>query len=177
MTHLTEFMKLFFPLGLGIRPRGPKSIYFQLFPFISILFPGKCVKFNKRPAPLSSVSDSSFYKSYTNNRRNSAVTTPTQKPLRERIIHLLALKPYRKPELLLWLERERASPKDKAELGAILEEVKKEVFVPSESPIWAFYSLWSHLSLWYQVLHLYRFRKTEVKARCNSTEQYDIIKL
>lgn len=51
--------------------------------------------------------------------------TPTQKPLRERIIHLLALKPYRKPELLLWLERERASPKDKAELGATLEEVAK----------------------------------------------------
>lgn len=48
---------------------------------------------------------------------------PTQKPLRERIIHLLALKPYRKPELLLWLERERVGPKDKAELGAILDEV------------------------------------------------------
>ncbi|KAG7222408.1 hypothetical protein INR49_016267 [Caranx melampygus] len=48
-----------------------------------------------------------------------------QKPLRERIIHLLALKPYRKPELLLWLERERASPKDKAELSPILEEVAK----------------------------------------------------
>lgn len=46
-----------------------------------------------------------------------------QKPLRERIIHLLALKSYRKPELLLWLERERVGPKDKAELGAILEEV------------------------------------------------------
>lgn len=49
----------------------------------------------------------------------------TQKPLRERIIHLLALKPYRKPELLLWLERERVSPKDKAELGAILDEVRR----------------------------------------------------
>lgn len=45
--------------------------------------------------------------------------------MKERIIHLLALKPYRKPELLLWLERERATPKDKAELGAILEEVAK----------------------------------------------------
>lgn len=53
------------------------------------------------------------------------MATPTQKPLRERIIHLLALKPYRKPELLLWLERERASPKDKAELSPILEEVRK----------------------------------------------------
>ncbi len=52
------------------------------------------------------------------------MSTATQKPLRERIIHLLALKPYRKPELLLWLERERAGPKDKAELGPILEEVR-----------------------------------------------------
>lgn len=48
-----------------------------------------------------------------------------QKPLKDRIVHLLALKPYRKPELLLWLEREKASPKDKAELGAVLEEVAK----------------------------------------------------
>ncbi|KAM9366411.1 RNA polymerase II elongation factor ELL2-like [Symphorus nematophorus] len=86
--------------------------------------PSKCVKFHKRPAPLS-VSDSNFSKQSTNNRRNGGMAMPAQKPLRERIIHLLALKPYRKPELLLWLERERASPKDKAELGAILEEVAK----------------------------------------------------
>ncbi|XP_026234764.1 RNA polymerase II elongation factor ELL-like [Anabas testudineus] len=86
--------------------------------------PSKCVKFQKRPAP-PPASDSSFYKQATNNRRNGGLVPPTHKPLRERIIHLLALKPYRKPELLLWLERERASPKDKAELGAILEEVSK----------------------------------------------------
>uniref|UniRef100_A0A4W6FJ60 OCEL domain-containing protein n=1 Tax=Lates calcarifer TaxID=8187 RepID=A0A4W6FJ60_LATCA len=86
--------------------------------------PSKCVKFHKRPAP-PSASDSSFYKPSTNNRRNSSTATPTQKPLRERIIHLLALKPYRKPELLLWLERERAGPKDKAELNPVLEEVAK----------------------------------------------------
>ncbi|XP_010730382.3 RNA polymerase II elongation factor ELL [Larimichthys crocea] len=88
--------------------------------------PSKCVKFHKRPAPLST-SDSGFHKQSTavNNRRNGGMATPTQKPFRERIIHLLALKPYRKPELLLWLERERAGPKDKAELGAILEEVAK----------------------------------------------------
>ncbi|KAF3686806.1 RNA polymerase II elongation factor ELL Eleven-nineteen lysine-rich leukemia protein [Channa argus] len=86
--------------------------------------PSKCVKFHKRPvAPPAS--DSSFYKQSANNRRNGGMLTPTQKPLRERIIHLLALKPYRKPELLLWLEKERASPKDKAELGAVLEEVSK----------------------------------------------------
>lgn len=51
------------------------------------------------------------------------MATSMQKPLKDRIVHLLVLKPYRKPELLLWLERERASLKDKAELGAVLEEV------------------------------------------------------
>ncbi|KAA8596039.1 hypothetical protein FQN60_011330, partial [Etheostoma spectabile] len=86
--------------------------------------PSKCVKFHKRSAPLSA-SDSSFPKHSTNNRRNGGILTPTQKSLRERIIHLLALKPYKKPELLLWLERERAGPKDKVELGAILEEVHR----------------------------------------------------
>ncbi|XP_067827682.1 RNA polymerase II elongation factor ELL2 isoform X2 [Heptranchias perlo] len=48
-----------------------------------------------------------------------------QKPLRDRIIHLLALKPYKKPELILWLEREKANPKDKAELSFILDQVAK----------------------------------------------------
>ncbi|XP_022055245.2 RNA polymerase II elongation factor ELL-like [Acanthochromis polyacanthus] len=87
--------------------------------------PSKCIKYQKRPAAPLSASDSSFCKQPTNNRRNGTLATPTQKPLRDRIIHLLALKPYRKPELLLWLERERASPKDKAELSATLEEVAK----------------------------------------------------
>lgn len=54
---------------------------------------------------------------------NGCIATATHKPFRERIIHLLALKAYRKPELLLWMERERASPRDKARLGGILEEV------------------------------------------------------
>lgn len=89
---------------------------------ITVVFSGKCVKFNKRPSPLSA-SDSSLQKPFTNNLKNGSTATPAQRPLRERIIHLLVLKPYRKPELLLWMERERASPKDKAELGGILEEV------------------------------------------------------
>ncbi|KAM8894692.1 RNA polymerase II elongation factor ELL2-like [Spinachia spinachia] len=86
--------------------------------------PTKCVKLHKRPAPVCA-SDSSVHKLSTNNRKNGGMAAPTQKPLRERIIHLLALKPYRKPELLLWLERERAGPKDKTELCATLEEVAR----------------------------------------------------
>lgn len=94
---------------------------------------GKCVKYQKRPA-LPSASDSSFHKQSTNNRRNGSTAMPSQKPLRDRIIHLLALKPYRKPELLLWLERERAGPKDKAELGAVLEEVPRNKKHAAVSP-------------------------------------------
>ncbi|PWA18945.1 hypothetical protein CCH79_00004832 [Gambusia affinis] len=85
--------------------------------------PSKSVKYPKRSAPLSAP-ESSFFKQPATNRRSCGMPTPTLKPLRERIIHLLALKPYRKPELLLWLERERAATKDKAELGAVLDEVK-----------------------------------------------------
>ncbi|XP_047218262.1 RNA polymerase II elongation factor ELL2-like [Girardinichthys multiradiatus] len=86
--------------------------------------PSKNLKYQKRSAP-PAASDTNFYKQSANKRRNSSMPAPIQKPLKERIIHLLALKPYRKPELLLWLERERAGTKDKAELGAVLEEVAK----------------------------------------------------
>lgn len=82
----------------------------------------KGVKFHKRLAPLCS-SDNSFQKQSASNKRNGCIATATHKPFRERIIHLLALKAYRKPELLLWMEGERAGLRDKAELGAILEEV------------------------------------------------------
>ncbi|XP_011491202.1 RNA polymerase II elongation factor ELL2 [Oryzias latipes] len=86
--------------------------------------PSKCIKYQKRPTPLP-VSDGNLHKQPANNRRNGGANPLSQKPLKDRIIHLLALKPYRKPELLLWLERERSAPKDKAELGAVLEEVAK----------------------------------------------------
>ncbi|CAG00837.1 unnamed protein product, partial [Tetraodon nigroviridis] len=84
----------------------------------------KGVKFHKRLAPLCA-SENSFQRQSASNRRNSCIATATHKPFRERIIHLLALKAYRKPELLLWMEQEKASPRDKAELGGILEEVAK----------------------------------------------------
>lgn len=84
---------------------------------------GKSAKYQKRLASLSAP-ENNFYKPPTNSRRTESMAALLQKPLKERIVHLLALKPYRKPELLLWLERERAGAKDKAELNAVLEEVK-----------------------------------------------------
>lgn len=86
-----------------------------------VLILGKCVKVQRKQALVSS-SDGSNKHSPSNKR--SLVPSPVaHRPLRDRIIHLLALKPYRKPELLLWLERERASLKDKADLTSVLDEV------------------------------------------------------
>ncbi|KAF3854790.1 hypothetical protein F7725_022845 [Dissostichus mawsoni] len=85
--------------------------------------PSKFVKVQRKQG-LVSGSDGTNKHSPSNKR--SLVPSPVaHRPLRDRIIHLLALKPYRKPELLLWLERERASLKDKADLTSILEEVGK----------------------------------------------------
>ncbi|XP_074533942.1 RNA polymerase II elongation factor ELL2 isoform X2 [Halichoeres trimaculatus] len=85
--------------------------------------PSKCVKVQRKQG-LVSISDSSNKHSPSNKR--SLVSSPVaHRPLRDRIIHLLALKPYKKPELLLWLERERASQKDKADLTSVLDEVAK----------------------------------------------------
>lgn len=58
------------------------------------------------------------------NKRSLVPNPVAHRPLRDRVVHLLALKPYRKPELLLWLERERAGPKDKADLASVLDEVR-----------------------------------------------------
>ncbi|XP_042199960.1 RNA polymerase II elongation factor ELL [Callorhinchus milii] len=57
--------------------------------------------------------------------KKSNASLVVHKPLRDRIIHLLALKPYKKPELILWLEREKNDPKDKADLPFVLDQVAK----------------------------------------------------
>lgn len=46
------------------------------------------------------------------------------RPLRERLVHLLALKPYRKPELLVRLTKEGLSPQDKDTLDSVLQQVR-----------------------------------------------------
>ncbi|XP_053709352.1 RNA polymerase II elongation factor ELL isoform X1 [Synchiropus splendidus] len=45
------------------------------------------------------------------------------RPLRERLIHLLALKPYKKPELILRLQKDSLSPSDKDCLDSHLQQV------------------------------------------------------
>ncbi|KAK5605418.1 hypothetical protein CRENBAI_025617 [Crenichthys baileyi] len=85
--------------------------------------PNKCVKVQRKQG-LVSGSDS-INKHSPSNKRPLLPSPVAHRPLRDRIIHLLALKPYRKLDMLLWLERERASPKDKADLTSVLEEVAK----------------------------------------------------
>ncbi|XP_071397598.1 RNA polymerase II elongation factor ELL [Centroberyx affinis] len=46
-----------------------------------------------------------------------------QRPLRERLTHLLALKPYKKPELILRLQKDGLSPLDKDSLDSHLQQV------------------------------------------------------
>ncbi|TRY86949.1 hypothetical protein DNTS_021841 [Danionella cerebrum] len=85
--------------------------------------PSKCVKIKKKQGLVPCIENPS--KHSPSNKKNGVPGPVTHRPLRERVIHLLALKPYSKAELLLWLEKEKAGPKDKAELSAVLDEVAK----------------------------------------------------
>ncbi|KAG9330484.1 hypothetical protein JZ751_024208 [Albula glossodonta] len=85
--------------------------------------PSKCVKIQKKPGPLATPDN--LHKHSPNSKRGGAAGAGPHRPLRDRLLHLLALKPYKKPELLLWLEREQAGPRDKTDLGSVLEEIAK----------------------------------------------------
>ncbi|NXT32564.1 ELL2 factor, partial [Pelecanoides urinatrix] len=56
-------------------------------------------------------------------RRTHTHNAVSQRPYRDRVIHLLALKSYKKPELLARLQRDGVNQKDKNSLGTILQQV------------------------------------------------------
>ncbi|XP_035745211.1 RNA polymerase II elongation factor ELL2 isoform X2 [Egretta garzetta] len=56
-------------------------------------------------------------------RRTHTHNTVSQRPYRDRVIHLLALKSYKKPELLARLQRDGVNQKDKNSLGTVLQQV------------------------------------------------------
>ncbi|KAM9331276.1 RNA polymerase II elongation factor ELL2 [Gastrophryne carolinensis] len=56
-------------------------------------------------------------------RKTPIANSIAQRPYRERVIHLLALKPYKKPEILARLHRDGVNQKDKNSLGVILQQV------------------------------------------------------
>lgn len=57
-------------------------------------------------------------------RRTHANNAVSQRPYRDRVIHLLALKTYKKPELLARLQRDGVNLKDRNSLTAILQQVR-----------------------------------------------------
>ncbi|CAJ0940622.1 unnamed protein product [Ranitomeya imitator] len=56
-------------------------------------------------------------------RKTNIGNSIAQRPYRERVIHLLALKPYKKPEILARLHKDGVNQKDKNSLGVILPQV------------------------------------------------------
>uniref|UniRef100_A0A4W3H858 Elongation factor RNA polymerase II n=1 Tax=Callorhinchus milii TaxID=7868 RepID=A0A4W3H858_CALMI len=61
----------------------------------------------------------------------------SQRPFRDRVIHLLALKPYKKPELILRLQKDGVSQQDKDSLENLLQQVanmnsKDGTFTPKD---------------------------------------------
>ncbi|NXH53146.1 ELL2 factor, partial [Rhabdornis inornatus] len=107
-------------------------------------------------------------------RRCSAVC---QRPVRDRVIHLLALKNYKKPELLTHLQREGIVEKDKETLGKILQEVAnldanensfslKERFFKDIQEDWPGYSDSDR-----QMLEVTLFQKTAPSQNVTSTSQ------
>lgn len=52
--------------------------------------------------------------------------TPQHRPLRERLMHLLALKPYKKPELILRLQKDGLLPSEKDSLDSHLQQVRMQ---------------------------------------------------
>uniref|UniRef100_UPI00398E6358 RNA polymerase II elongation factor ELL n=1 Tax=Pristiophorus japonicus TaxID=55135 RepID=UPI00398E6358 len=57
------------------------------------------------------------------NAMKKYVSNVSQRPYRDRVIHLLALKPYRKPELILRLQKDGVSQQDKDSLENLLQQV------------------------------------------------------
>lgn len=64
-------------------------------------------------------------------RKTHGGSSVSQRPYRDRVIHLLALKAYKKPELLARLQKDGVNQKDKNSLGAILQQVRHAERVPS----------------------------------------------
>lgn len=48
----------------------------------------------------------------------------SQRPFRDRVLHLLALRPYRKAELLLRLQKDGLAQADKDALDGLLQQVR-----------------------------------------------------
>ncbi|KAF5892369.1 RNA polymerase II elongation factor ELL, partial [Clarias magur] len=84
---------------------------------------GKRVQIRKPVTALSDVAPSRRFSRPVLISSNMKKSTAPPRPLRERLVHLLALKPYRKPELLVRLTKDGLSPQDKDTLDSLLQQV------------------------------------------------------
>ncbi|KAF4083525.1 hypothetical protein AMELA_G00142620 [Ameiurus melas] len=84
---------------------------------------GKRVQIRKAAMAFSDVAPSRRFSRPVLISSNMKKSTALPRPLRERLVHLLALKPYRKPELLVRLTKDGLSPQDKDTLDSLLQQV------------------------------------------------------
>lgn len=73
-----------------------------------------------------------------------------ERPLRERVTHLLALRPYKRPELILRLQKDGLTAGDKDTLDSVLSEVNNILLTPDKcrSQSKALYSHYMSDTLW-----------------------------
>ncbi|XP_007897074.1 RNA polymerase II elongation factor ELL [Callorhinchus milii] len=111
-----------------------------------VIKPGRCgvpvKKFQlRKPAP--GVSDTAPQRrrpipvNLANAMKKCVNNSISQRPFRDRVIHLLALKPYKKPELILRLQKDGVSQQDKDSLENLLQQVanmnsKDGTFTPKD---------------------------------------------
>lgn len=93
------------------------------------LISGKKVQFRK-PAPGAADAVPSRKRATPINLANairkssgSVASSVLQRPFRDRVLHLLALRPYRKAELLLRLQKDGLTQADKDTLDSLLQQV------------------------------------------------------
>lgn len=76
-------------------------------------------------APLRRSSRPVIISSSALSKKNAA----QHRPLRERLLHLLALKPYKKPELILRLQKDGLQQSDKDCLNSLLQQVLCPLYI------------------------------------------------
>lgn len=121
---------------LGISPRGAEGHRGPPPPHIPnalVLVAGKKVQFRK-PAPGATDAVPSRKRATPINLASaikkssvggiSGGSGVSQRPFRDRVLHLLALRPYRKAELLLRLQKDGLAQADKDALDGLLQQVR-----------------------------------------------------
>lgn len=96
---------------------------------------------------------------FASNRKS--VGEVQERPLRERVTHLLALRPYKRPELILRLQKDGLTAADKDTLDSVLSEVNHALLTPDKyrSESKALYSQYMH------VRRTVGFRKWGIKTK------------